>query len=207
MIGYWRTQSSYSFDHLVGGAGRLARLLELVALAVLVPQLAGGDVEREDRCSRRPCSPPASPPRGRRRAPRGWTSGSARSPLRRRRRWSSPSSSGCRAACGRSRRPVRTASANDAGAERHDHELLEVDAAVGVRAAVQDVHHRHGQERAASRRRSSRRAARGARRAARPPRARRRAPAPSTRRGARSRRAVPCSACRRARSSAASIAR
>ena len=30
-------------------------------------------------------------------------------------------------------------------AERHDHELLQVDAAVGVRAAVEDVHHRRGQ--------------------------------------------------------------
>jgi len=28
-------------------------------------------------------------------------------------------------------------------AERHDHELLQVDRAVGVRAAVQDVQHRH----------------------------------------------------------------
>ena len=28
------------------------------------------------------------------------------------------------------------------GAERHDHELLEVDARIGVRAAIQDVHHR-----------------------------------------------------------------
>ena len=31
------------------------------------------------------------------------------------------------------------------GADRHHHELLEVDARVGVRAAVQDVHHRDGQ--------------------------------------------------------------
>ena len=31
------------------------------------------------------------------------------------------------------------------GPGRHHHELLEVDAVVGVRAAVQDVHHRHGQ--------------------------------------------------------------
>ena len=31
------------------------------------------------------------------------------------------------------------------GADRHHHELLEVDARIGVRAAVQDVHHRHGQ--------------------------------------------------------------
>ena len=30
-------------------------------------------------------------------------------------------------------------------ADRHDHELLQVDVVVGVRAAVEDVHHRHGQ--------------------------------------------------------------
>ena len=42
--------------------------------------------------------------------------------------------------------PVRSASANDRRADRHDHEFLEVDAAVGVRAAVEDVHHRHGQQ-------------------------------------------------------------
>ena len=32
------------------------------------------------------------------------------------------------------------------GADRRDHELLDVDAAVGVRAAVDDVHHRHRQD-------------------------------------------------------------
>jgi hypothetical protein len=32
-----------------------------------------------------------------------------------------------------------------AGPDRHDHELLEVDRVVGVRAAVDEVHHRHGQ--------------------------------------------------------------
>ena len=31
------------------------------------------------------------------------------------------------------------------GAEGHDHEFLEVDVVVGVLAAVEDVHHRHGQ--------------------------------------------------------------
>ena len=31
------------------------------------------------------------------------------------------------------------------GADRHHHELLEVDAAVGVGAAIEDVHHRHWQ--------------------------------------------------------------
>ncbi len=36
--------------------------------------------------------------------------------------------------------------AEGGGADRHDHELLEVDVVVGVLAAVQDVHHRHRQD-------------------------------------------------------------
>ena len=40
---------------------------------------------------------------------------------------------------------MRTASAKRRGADRHDHEFLEVDRVVGVRAAVDDVHHRHRQ--------------------------------------------------------------
>ena len=32
------------------------------------------------------------------------------------------------------------------GADRRDHELLDVDVGVGVAAAVEDVHHRHGQD-------------------------------------------------------------
>ena len=41
--------------------------------------------------------------------------------------------------------PMRRPSANVLGADRHDHEFLEVDRGVRVRAAVHDVHHRHGQ--------------------------------------------------------------
>ena len=78
-------------------------------------------------------------------------------------------------------------------ADRHDHELLEVDGVVGVRAAVEDVHHRHGQDRARPRRRGS---ATAAGPPPRPRRARRRA----RRRGWRSRRGGSCSACRRGRS-------
>ncbi len=33
------------------------------------------------------------------------------------------------------------------GAHRHDHEFLEVDRIVGMHAAIDDVHHRHGQQR------------------------------------------------------------
>ena len=76
-------------------------------------------------------------------------------------------------------------------AERHDHELLEVDAAVGVGAAVQDVHHRHRQHRAAVLRPVQLREVHVERHARRPPPPR--APAPSTRRAARWRRGVPCS--------------
>jgi hypothetical protein len=34
------------------------------------------------------------------------------------------------------------------GADRHDHEFLDVDRVVGMRAAIDDVHHRHRQDRA-----------------------------------------------------------
>ena len=44
-------------------------------------------------------------------------------------------------------------------ADRHDHELLEVDVVVGVGAAVEDVHHRHRQHVRRRRRRGSGRAA------------------------------------------------
>ena len=44
---------------------------------------------------------------------------------------------------------MRTRLGERARADRHHHELLEVDAAVGVRAAVEDVHHRHRQHGAA----------------------------------------------------------
>ena len=41
---------------------------------------------------------------------------------------------------------MRMPSANDLGADGHDHEFLEVDLVVGVLAAVDDVGHRHGQD-------------------------------------------------------------
>ena len=90
--------------------------------------------------SRRPRCPPSAP-----RAPPRWTRGPARSRPRRRPRCARPRS--CRV-------PLRRV--EDLGAHpqalreggrahRHDHELLEVDLVVGVRAAVEHVHHRHGQ--------------------------------------------------------------
>ena len=90
--------------------------------------------------------------------------------------------------------PVRSASEKRRRAHRHDHELLEVDLVVGVRAAVQHVHHRHRQHvrRLAAEVAPQRQAGLGRGRLGR-----RRA----TRRGSRWRRAAPCWACRRARSS------
>ena len=41
--------------------------------------------------------------------------------------------------------PMRRHSVKLGAPQRHDHELLEVDRVVGVGAAVEDVHHRHGQ--------------------------------------------------------------
>ena len=145
MIGYCAHPVLVQRDHLVGRARLLAGLLELVALSSR--RSTARWRRRRARC-RRPCpacSRPARSPRARRRPPRGSTTGSARIRLRRRRRSSSPSSSGSPAACGRSRRRCAAPRRTSWRADRHDHELLEVDAAVGVRAAVQDVHHRHRQ--------------------------------------------------------------
>ena len=89
--------------------------------------------------------------------------------------------------------PARSASSNRSKPGRDDHELLDVEVVVGVRAAVDDVHQRDGQvtradaAEVAVERQLVRR---------RPPRAR----PPSRRRGSRSRRGSTCSACRRARS-------
>ena len=69
----------------------------------------------------------------------------ARSRPRRRPRSTGRARAAAPSARGRSRRrsaaPRRTTSAPD----RHDHELLQVDVVVGVRAAVDHVHHRHRQ--------------------------------------------------------------
>ena len=42
--------------------------------------------------------------------------------------------------------PMRTASREGRRAHRHDHEFLEVDRIVGVRAAIDDVHHRNREQ-------------------------------------------------------------
>ena len=80
-------------------------------------------------------------------------------------------------------------------ADRHDHELLHVDVVVGMRPAVDDVHHRHGQA-------AARVLGRGARTAACRRRGGRLGDARATPRGSRWRPAATWSACRRARSGA-----
>ena len=81
-------------------------------------------------------------------------------------------------------------------AQRHDHELLHVDRVVGVLAAVDDVHHRRGQQPGV-------RAAEVAVERQADSTWPRRGPRPARRRGSRSRRVPSCSACRRARMSIA----
>ena len=83
-------------------------------------------------------------------------------------------------------------------AEGRDHEFLQVDRVVGMRAAVDDVHHRHGQGAGAD---AAQVAIERSALRQRPPRA----PPPWRRPGSRWRPGVPCSACRRARSSCRSI--
>ena len=78
-------------------------------------------------------------------------------------------------------------------ADRQHHEFLQVDVVVGMRAAVDDVHHRHRQFDGRAVRPAASTAASCARRR---PRAR----SPATRRAARSRPGGPCSRCRRGRS-------
>ena len=90
---------------------------------------------------------------------------------------------------------MRSASAKVARADRRDHELLDVDVAVGVGAAVEDVHHRHRQQvrgRAAdvAEQRQAGRLGGGP------------GDGELTRRGSRWRRAGTCPACRRGRSAA-----
>ena len=91
-------------DHLVGRAGLLAGLLELVRLASTRSRTRSTRRRARGTRCRPPCSRPARPLRAPGRPPRGSTTGSARSRPRRRPRWHAPSSSGCRAGCGRSRR-------------------------------------------------------------------------------------------------------
>ena len=175
MIGYWRTQSVVQLDHLRRRPRRLAGLLEDVR--AVVPQLARRDVEREEDVLARPCSP-ALP------IASSTTSSASRFDFR---FGAKPPSSPTPVEWPAFFR-MRAQRVEDLGAraqrlgegrhaDRHDHELLQVDAAVGVRAAVQDVHHRHRQRRSC-RPPAAARSARGARRAAG-----RRGRAPALRRG------------------------
>ena len=144
-------------------AVRLAGLLEHVAAAA-GPELARRDVERDEDVLAGLHARPCRRPRARPRPPRGSTSGSARSRLRRRRRSTGRASSGCRAARERSRRRSRSASANDGAPTGITMNSWKSTLDVGVRAAVQDVHHRHRQREARRCRTARRCAGRAARR-------------------------------------------
>ena len=111
------------------------------------------------RSARRACSRPARWLRARLRALLRWTSGWEQSRLRRRPRSSSPSSSARSSACGTPRRPcagLRRSVAAPCGAIMNSCRSTRV---VGMRAAVEDVHHRHGQHAGVRRRPGSGRAA------------------------------------------------
>ena len=190
-IGYFAHQPAKNSTNCSDGQA-LALALEVV-LAVLV-ELRARRVEAEPDVARRPCSRPCRSPRGSSRSlPRSTCRSGAKPP-------SSPTAV---AQAARLQHALQRVEDLDARAQRfgearqadrQDHEFLQVDVVVGMRAAVDDVHHRHRQ-----------RAPRGCRRGSfhsgtllrcRDARARSRA----KRRAARSRRACPCSACRRARS-------
>ena len=127
---------------LIGGE-RAALVLELVR-AVLV-DLARRGVERDrEVLAGRDSPPPRSRPRAPRAPPR-WTPGWARSRPRRRRLRRARGRAGALEVVehlGAHAQRIREASR----ADRHDHELLEVDRVVGMRAAVEHVHHRHRQD-------------------------------------------------------------
>ena len=137
-------------DHLVGRAGLLAGLLEFVGLRRLVPELARRDVEREEHVVARlvaglrdrfehQVDRLAVGRQARREA--AFVADPGGMPLLLQDAAQRVEDLGAGAKRLGERR----------GADRHHHELLEVDAAVGVRAAVEDVHHRHRQHGAAVR--------------------------------------------------------
>src|SRR5580765_3736389 len=130
-------------DHLVRGPFWLAGFLERVS-AGASPELARGDVERKPDVGTRlqPC------------LGHGLEDNLHRFPIRLEIRRDPPLVADARrlaASLQNAAQGVKDfgAPAQRLGkrrrAERHDHELLKIDARIGVRAAVQDVHHRHGQ--------------------------------------------------------------
>ena len=74
-----------------------------------------------------------------RRAPPRWSRTPATSRLRRRRRRACRLPPSARPRRGRSRRPSRARRANDARADRHHHQVLDVDAPPRMRAAAEDL--------------------------------------------------------------------
>ena len=176
---------------LLGGE-RAALVLEHVG--AVLEDLAGGRVERDGHVVAGRGSRPPRCPRSASRAPPRSSRGRARSRPRRPPPWRGRGRGASRFSAWKTSAPDAQPLGEARRPHRHDHELLEVDLVVGVRAAVQHVHHRHRAARAPPRRR-------GSARAAARPRPRRPWPRPATRPGSRWRRAGPCSACRPARSS------
>ncbi len=143
-MGYWRTQFCPEGDHLLGRARGLVRFLEDVFLAGLVVELAGGGIERdgdllaglvagggdgfEDAFERLFVGFQV----GREAA---FVADGGRVAVLLQHRFQIVEDFDAPA-----QRFVETRRA-----ERHHHELLHVDGIVGVRAAIENVHHRDGQ--------------------------------------------------------------
>ena len=145
MIGNFCAERFVVIDQLLGGALRAVGFLEDVGVLFLVVELRGRGIERDEDLLAELVAGllhrgrDATPAR-----PRP-TSASARSRLRRRPRWRGRGPSARLSA--REKLPCRRAALRKSRrAFRHDHEFLEIDRRIGVRAAVEDVHHRHRQD-------------------------------------------------------------
>ncbi len=152
-------------DHLRRRPRRLARLLEHVR--AVAPELARGDVERQEDVLSGACSPACAD---------GLEHDVERLAVRLQVRREAAFVADAGRVPGLLQDGAQRVEDLGAGAQRlgegrqadrHHHELLQVDAAVGVRAAVEDVHHRHRQHVRAVGGCASAEVARGARRAAR----------------------------------------
>ena len=199
-IGYRATQSAHRLDHLVAVErpaflGQDVARRRAVDAAPLLDQLGRGRVERDRDSARRAGSRPARWRAGSpRRRPRSSGAIGAKPPSS---PWpvAWPSSCSIALSAGRSRHRPRSASLKVSTPTGMTMNSWKSRGVLGVLAAVEDVEHRHGQRprpdaaEVAIQRQVVRRGRRvGAR--------------PATRPGWRSRRARPCSACRRARSAA-----
>ena len=151
-------------------------------------EIATSVARRDSRRARSPAPASRAPPR--------WCRRPARSRPRRRRPAACRARPSARRRRGRPRRSISSASAKLRADRADDHEVLDVDAPAGMRAAAEDLDLRQRQSTA---RRSPPRCSPQRHVRARP---RRHARPPSRRRSSRCRRGATCSACRRARSGA-----